>query len=518
MPQALLLSPDDQAVNAITGVLEEMAVSCERPLDSASAAQKLNSHSFDLVLVDCENLPAAKLIFDVCRRGKGANTPVPIAIVDGRAGLPTAFRLGAELILTKPVAKDQARTTIRSAVGRVRKEEPAPPAPPPELPSTAIAVAAPEARSQAAAAASFATPASTASTAAPASAAALAAAAVVTPPAPTHAAPAIAETATRAAAPTAKMSAALDETTSAPAADHRVALPIEKAPQSLPAPKPQPKEKPSKHPALSESGQRAKATVVATPPLLSSFDQPPPKKSPGRLATLLFLLAGSGLYAAWMYEPGFRAIVQPQVDRVVTLAGVAKQAIVHLHAAVSAPAPAHRASHPAPALSAAPPSATSANQAPGIATTPAPNSADTVVSTPQAAAGTPSSASTAASSPQPSPQVAKAAPPAAPLENAAPAERNMVILSSKGAEKRLVHQVPAVYPKEAKAAGLEGTVLLRTLVDDRGHVTSISLIDGNPILADSATRAVKQWRYRPYSRDGKNLPFQTIVIVDFPRP
>src|ERR1039458_4653823 len=125
MPHALLLSPDDQAVSAITGVLEEMSVTCERPLDGVSAAQKLNAHSFDLVLVDCENLPAAKLIFDVCRRGKNGNHPVPIAIVDGRAGLPTAFRLGAELILTNPVAKDQARSTIRSAVSRVRKDVPA---------------------------------------------------------------------------------------------------------------------------------------------------------------------------------------------------------------------------------------------------------------------------------------------------------------------------------------------------------------------------------------------------------
>src|ERR1700679_696424 len=123
MPLALLLSPDDQAVSAITSVLEEMSVTCERPLDGASAAQKLNSNRFDLVLVDCENLPAAKLIFDVCRNRKGAGRPVPVAVVDGRAGLPMAFRLGAELILTKPVAKDQARITIRTAISRVKKED-----------------------------------------------------------------------------------------------------------------------------------------------------------------------------------------------------------------------------------------------------------------------------------------------------------------------------------------------------------------------------------------------------------
>src|SRR5208282_75978 len=153
MPHALLLSPDDQAVSAITGVLEEMSVTCERPLDGASAAQRINSRSFDLVLVDCENLPAAKLIFDVCRRGKSGNNPVPIAIVDGRAGLPTAFRLGAELILTKPVAKDQARSTIRTAVSRVRKDVPTNETVPPQPASAAPTSMAPtEERAQAAAA------------------------------------------------------------------------------------------------------------------------------------------------------------------------------------------------------------------------------------------------------------------------------------------------------------------------------------------------------------------------------
>src|SRR5579859_4411735 len=152
MPHALLLSPDDQAVSAITGVLEEMSVTCERPLDGASAAQKINSQSFDLVLVDCENLPAAKLIFDVCRRGKDGNNPVPIAIVDGRAGLPTAFRLGAELILTKPVAKDQARNTIRTAVSRVRKDAPVNKAPSPPASVEAPSPSATAERAQAAAA------------------------------------------------------------------------------------------------------------------------------------------------------------------------------------------------------------------------------------------------------------------------------------------------------------------------------------------------------------------------------
>jgi protein TonB len=93
-----------------------------------------------------------------------------------------------------------------------------------------------------------------------------------------------------------------------------------------------------------------------------------------------------------------------------------------------------------------------------------------------------------------------------------------VILSSKGAEKRLLYHVPPALPKGATAQELEGTVILKTMVDDTGKVESVHLVEGNPALADAAIQAVKQWRYRPYVRDGKSLPFQTVVLVDFQRP
>jgi protein TonB len=97
-------------------------------------------------------------------------------------------------------------------------------------------------------------------------------------------------------------------------------------------------------------------------------------------------------------------------------------------------------------------------------------------------------------------------------------EEGAVILSSKGAEKRLLYHVPPVIPKGATARELEGTVILKTMVDDTGKVESVHLVEGNPALADAAIQAVKQWRYRPYVRDGKSLPFQTVVLVDFQRP
>jgi TonB family protein len=489
MLRALLLSPDDQAVNAITGVLEEMSVSCERPLDGMSAAQKLNSHNFDLVLVDCENLPAAKLIFDVCRRGKDSNNPVPIAIVDGRAGLPTAFRLGAELILTKPVAMDQARNTIRAAVARVRKEEPPRATPAPDVSSVGAASAQPEVRAQAAAAASTTT----------------SVAAGTLSPQPVK----IPDKVTgivEASTPAPKMSAVVKDAPSAPAAATTpVAKPrFEASPKALPGLPPEPRAKLPDDPVLTEIDRTEKHEIVPQPKVLASFDRPQPKKQGGMVAVLVLALAGGGLYAVWMYQPGVRELVQPQIDRVMALAGLAKQ-------------PGARP-HPAPVVPAAPPSAPATVQPAANSNGAVPAAGDAGGSVPQSAATPASPLPVAGSAQAQSPETQKTTPAAAASEEQSVANTNAVILSSKGAERRLVHQVSPVYPKEAKAAGLEGTVVLRTFVDDRGYVASVTLVEGNPMLADSATRAVKQWRYRPYARDGKILPFQTLVIVDFQRP
>jgi periplasmic protein TonB len=60
--------------------------------------------------------------------------------------------------------------------------------------------------------------------------------------------------------------------------------------------------------------------------------------------------------------------------------------------------------------------------------------------------------------------------------------------------------------------------VLKTVVDKDGKVANLRLVEGNAALSAAAIEAVKQWRYRPYVRDGKAQPFQTVVIVDFQRP
>jgi protein TonB len=572
MPHALLLSPDDQAVSAITAVLEEMAVTCERPLDGASAAQKLNAHSFDLVLVDCENLPAAKLIFDVCRRGKNGYNPVPIAIVDGRAGLPTAFRLGAELILTKPVAKDQARNTIRTAVSRVRKDGPAKDGPAKESVSAPPATAAmpsdattsavmPEEHAQAAAAAAVSSQLTNFADPTPAFVPSVAADAG---PSPAPSAP------VSAPALTVEMQSAVDEIDAAPAtpesnpqsapssafssessldravaADSKAAHPVKPSDDPVLA-ELERTEREESAPAESqaESSELEKAAphqpaAESVAPVFSSYQssyQQGRQKTRAPLVALLMLaLAGAGFYAAWTYQPGFRAVAQPQIDRVLALAGMALPP-------TSAPNPAKPSAQLAtPTTSApAPQSPADLNQTQSAVTDPAASSAagSAAGSTPTSAAanapvqpaatpGAPVTPAKSGAATAVAPVVSKpvAGKPSDSKNDAAaltsanaelPGENSAIILSSKGAEKRLAHSVLAQYPVEARDA--QGTVVLKEVVDETGKVAGVRLVEGDATLATAAIQAVKQWRYRPYVRDGKAQPFQTVVIVDFQKP
>jgi TonB family protein len=545
MPHALLLSPDDQAVSAITGVLEEMSVTCERPLDGVSAAHKLNSQSFDLVLVDCENLPAAKLIFDVCRRGKNGNNPVPIAIVDGRAGLPTAFRLGAELILTKPVAKDQARSTIRTAVGRVRKDVPSNEGVPLQA-TTAAATTAPAMPLQAMSAA-MVSPSATSAALSETRTAAVSSQLTSFEPAPSFvstSAPVVAATATARASATATHSAV--EEIEAPAETSK--------PNVMPA-RPS---KPSDDPVMAELEELELAetqkqishrnsdlvsdhgsdltplqsAAESTKPVFSSYHQKKKKPSGMLLVLLALVLLAAGFYAAWMYQPGFREIAEPQIDRILALAGVANLK--------PSPLPTPEPSKAAPPATSAstPESSTDPNQVSstvaGSATTatPLPTSATVTAAatgSPGAPVVPPASGGATAAAPIVTKQPGdnkndvkndgkKDADAVTATTAPLPGESTAIILSSKGAEKRLAHSVTPKYPPAERSGQAEGTVVLKEIVDETGQVAGVRLVEGDPLLANAAIQAVKQWRYRPYTRDGKTLSFQTVVIVDFQRP
>lgn len=81
--------------------------------------------------------------------------------------------------------------------------------------------------------------------------------------------------------------------------------------------------------------------------------------------------------------------------------------------------------------------------------------------------------------------------------------------------KAIRHVRPA-YPAQAKAAGIEGTVVLRMVIQKDGSVGDLTVMGGAyPALAAEAENAVRQWRYQPALLNGQPVEVVTTIEVEF---
>jgi len=102
------------------------------------------------------------------------------------------------------------------------------------------------------------------------------------------------------------------------------------------------------------------------------------------------------------------------------------------------------------------------------------------------------------------------------LPVAATASPTLAATISKGVTRgALRHRVEPVYPPQAQALGLTGSVVLEATVSEEGTVQALNLVSGHPILARAAMDAVKQWRYSPSLLDGKPVKVTTKITVNF---
>src|SRR5947208_433938 len=79
----------------------------------------------------------------------------------------------------------------------------------------------------------------------------------------------------------------------------------------------------------------------------------------------------------------------------------------------------------------------------------------------------------------------------------------------------LLRKVQPVYPAQAIAQHLEGSVVLQATVAADGKVQEVTVLRGDPLLARAATDAVMQWQYEPFRVDGRPIQKQTEITIDF---
>ena len=84
------------------------------------------------------------------------------------------------------------------------------------------------------------------------------------------------------------------------------------------------------------------------------------------------------------------------------------------------------------------------------------------------------------------------------------------------AQSHLTTKVQPIYPSAAKAAGVQGKVVLETVISVEGLPQDIRVLESpSDELSQSALEAVRQWRYTPTLLNGKQVEVVTQVLVNY---
>jgi TonB family protein len=86
-------------------------------------------------------------------------------------------------------------------------------------------------------------------------------------------------------------------------------------------------------------------------------------------------------------------------------------------------------------------------------------------------------------------------------------QKGIVEVSPEGSP---VHRVEPQYPEAARQRRIQGAVVLDVRIGRDGAVQDVKVVSGQPVLADAAIAAVKQWRFKP-----ETVERQTRVTLNF---
>ncbi len=74
------------------------------------------------------------------------------------------------------------------------------------------------------------------------------------------------------------------------------------------------------------------------------------------------------------------------------------------------------------------------------------------------------------------------------------------------------------YTLSAAEKRVEGRVILRTVIDRRGHVVQVEVLKGLPGLTEMAVEPVKQWRFKPATFRGRSVAVYYNLTINFKLP
>ena len=556
--KSLLFCPDEKAARLVAQVLGELEFTVTLANDAQQAAQRLADEHFDALVVDIANEQEAALLFKSAKDSEVNHSALSVAVVEGQAGVAKAFRIGGNLVLTKPINIEQSKGTLRVARGLLRKNEAKPspvvtkpavsePAPTPSaiLPP-AVAAPAPMFSAAQVPASLLAKP-TTPSVDAPFSSLEVEEEPAPAPEAaeaallesmqnPMGAKPASTE---QTWAPTLKRPAEPIAASTTAGAGAAVAPALEKPTVEIKPAAPLA----SQEPITAEFGAKEDFEAAAVPVPDFSYTQDSGNTKKIVKTFVMLLLFGVAAYMGWQrfqlgqYLANLRSGTtsteqeQPAADSSPSVRAskpeAAKQApntepdLVFPETSTGAndsAVPAAKSSEPPPSPDSIQVEDLSSKPEPKITVTAKPqplvvNNGSRITVTPKAAQPAPPALSVATSSAAANDALSNV------VSSSAPMPTLKVLRVSQGVSQGLlIKKVAPVYPAAALAMHKHGAVELLAKVGKDGSISSVQVLSGDPALAKSASDAVKQWKYHPYLLNGEPVEIETQVTVNFNAP
>jgi protein TonB len=623
--QALLFCTDEKTTRVVTQVLTELDFVVEPCCEPFVAVKKLMATQFDAIVVDCDNEQNATLLFKSARNSTSNQGSLAVAVVEGQAGVAKAFRIGANLVLTKPINVEQSKGTLRVARGLLKKAEAGKPNASlsggeqtsrlgagtlDQTRSTGAPLASPQKSVAAAPFAALRTPNNFPVPVSTAVSSSFEVANDATPkPEPAEAAflesipdplankpaahvPEILGSTKKEKSPWQPLSGSIGETketspgsnpdlgavstggrpfstglsghgtgtAAAPAKAKETPVPVIKTPKTSTS------EVSTLHNVHEAAAEKSKAelhtdeTTGDTPQFTQSAHETKSSKIPVIAAIVVIAMAAAG-YFGWskMHVGHSSSVAQGQPTAAAVGSSQVPSPATELGQADGHATPQSQAlgqSSPSPSLPNQPQPTTRLNQQQGtesaatalpVSTRPAPGK--TVAATPSPASGDePTSVPekkapeglTVKSNPivveeKPVPLDQTIAPPPLQVASVAgdktiaglvgntplpmPKRAPEILKVSQGiTEGMLLKKINPIYPSQAVQLRKQGTVLLSANITKTGSISDTKLIKGDPILAQAALAAVKQWKYKPYTLNGQPVDVQTQIAINFKLP
>jgi DNA-binding NtrC family response regulator len=121
--ESLLLSRDVEVIRILQPALEKLSIAVEVCRGVSSGQEILRTEKFDAVLVDCDDLKGALVVFESLRKSASNKNTVTFAILNGSTTTQQAFQMGANFVLQKPISALNAKRCLGAAINFMVREQ-----------------------------------------------------------------------------------------------------------------------------------------------------------------------------------------------------------------------------------------------------------------------------------------------------------------------------------------------------------------------------------------------------------